>query len=351
MGALGQPGDPDTGGVTGTIVRADNRRVPTLSVPLPRAARPLLKWAGGKRQLLPLLRRHYPGRFDRYIEPFFGSGAVYFDLYGQGQLDGRKAWLLDDNPDLLGCYGTLRDHTEQVIAALGVLAEEHRARGNDLYYEVRDGRFNPSRAAGGAYTPELAAMLIYLNRTGFNGLFRLNRRGAFNVPIGRYDNPRICDPQHLRDVAVALGTRGVRLERGSFEVPLEDARRGDFVYCDPPYAPLTRTARFAQYTSAGFGAQDQERLQRAILGAAGRGAVVVLSNSSAPEVEDLYGGVEARQAGLVLRRVPARRSINSRAALRGPVNEILVTNAPAGFVDLPRPRPVAARLRSNVKTA
>ena len=184
---------------------------------------PFLKWVGGKRQLLGALRTWYPREFGRYIEPFVGSGAVFFDLYSSGAFaaPGRSAWLVDDNADLVGCYTMVRDQTERVIAALDQLAAGHRARGEAHYYEVRDGRFNPSRATGGPYTPELAAMRIYLNRTGFNGLFRLNRRGEFNVPVGRYTNPRICDAEHLRAVAAVLRDPRIVVERGSFERSLE----------------------------------------------------------------------------------------------------------------------------------
>ena len=205
---------------------------------------------------------------------------MFFDLYGAGRLDGRRTRLVDVNVDLIGCYCAVRDETEAVIAALETLEEEHRARGAACYYDVRDRRFNPARlgrdprgarrrggaparvpdsgpGGGVAYTPELAAMLIYLNRTGFNGLFRLNRQGEFNVPVGRYVNPRICDAERLRAVAQAFSADGVTLECLSFANVLADARTGDFVYCDPPYAPISRTASFAQYTASGFTAFDQ----------------------------------------------------------------------------------------------
>jgi DNA adenine methylase len=301
------------------------------SEPVSSPGRPLLKWAGGKRQLLPTLRSFYPVTFTRYIEPFFGSGAVFFDLHAAGRLSGRQAWLVDDNADLIGCYRMLMSRIDEVIASLRLLAMEHSARGTDCYYDVRDGRFNPMRAASGAYTPEMAAMLIYLNRTGFNGLFRLNKAGAFNVPAGRYTNPRIVDESHLGAVAGALRARGVTLVHGSFDGALGDAGEGDFVYCDPPYAPLSRTACFANYTAKGFSPDDQARLQRALVAAAERGASVVLSNSSAPDVEALYSTSEARCAGLRIERVNARRAINSRADSRGPVTELIVTN-----VALPR---------------
>ena len=304
------------------------------------AVRPLLKWAGGKRQLLPELRSYYPGQFTRYIEPFFGSGAVFFDLRNTGRLRGRRATLADVNPDLIGCYRAVRDDVEEVILALRALAREHTWRGTDFYYSVRE-RFNRARLAGGLrglYTPEMAAMLIYLNRTGFNGLFRQNRDGEFNVPAGRYLNPRICDPDHLRSVADAWQQRGVTIALASFDATLAQAGRGDFVYCDPPYAPLSRTASFAHYTAGGFTALDQVRLQEAVIAAAQRGATVLVSNSSAPEIVTGYTTPEAADAGLVVRTVPARRAINSHAAKRGPVDELIITNARLDPLTSVRPR-------------
>lgn len=312
-------------------------------LPIIRDVRPLLKWAGGKRQLLPALRRYYPAGFGRYIEPFVGSGAVFFDLYAAGRLAGLRVLLADVNPDLIGCYRAVRDRTAAVIAALADLEAEHREHGAACYYDVRDRRFNPGRARLGsrvadAYTPALAAMLIYLNRTGYNGLFRLNRQGAFNVPVGRYTDPRICDAARIRACARALASDDVSLACQPFDETLAAAEAGDFIYCDPPYAPLSRTANFAQYTAAGFGARDHLRLQEAIIAAARRGAMVLVSNSSAPEIEAAYAAGAARSAGLTVERIAARRAINSRAARRGPVDELIITNA------LP-PGAAAAKLR------
>jgi DNA adenine methylase len=321
----------------------------------PASAKPLLKWAGGKRQLLPTLSTFYPRAFDRYIEPFFGSGAVFFDLAARGLLEGRRARLADVNADLVGCYHVLRERVEDVIRALGALEREHRRRGAACYYAVRDRRFNPARlarrtadAAAHAYTPELAAMLIFLNRTGFNGLYRLNSRGEYNVPAGRYVDPRICDPDHLRRVAGVLAADAVTIEISPFDSTLADAGAGDFVYCDPPYAPLSKTASFAHYTAGGFTAFDQRRLQQAVIAACRRGAFVLLSNSSAPEILDLYRAVDAKRAGLTVTLVPARRAINSRASLRGPVNEVIVTNVPQATarerLDTIRPSMLPARV-------
>jgi DNA adenine methylase len=312
----------------------------------PRSVRPLLKWAGGKRQLLQALNGFYPDRFERYVEPFFGSGAVFFDLLNQGRLDGRRVRLADVNPDLIGAYSTLRDRPDEVIDALQTLAADYRRRGAEAYYDVRDLHFNPLRAAGQVYTPDLTAMLIFLNRTGFNGLFRLNRKGAFNVPAGRYTEPRICDPDHLRRVAAAFKAPGVTIELSSFENTLADATAGDFVYCDPPYAPLSRTSSFASYTAAGFSTFDQRRLQQAAIAACRRGAHVVISNSSAAEIMSAYTERDARRVGLKVTSVPARRAINSRASARGPVEELIIANVTARAAQRPKLKMARAAARS-----
>ena len=314
--------------------------------------KPLLKWAGGKRQLLPVLAEHYPPTFSRYVEPFVGSGAVFFDLLNTGRLARCEILLCDVNPDLIGCYWTVRDRTDAVIGELKILAREYRKSGSDCYYDVRDNRFNPTRAdlqsqspnpkdVASLYTPELAAMLIFLNRTGFNGLFRLNRSGGFNVPAGRYTDPRICDERHLHAVSAALRQSRVSIALSAFDETLAGATRGDFVYCDPPYAPLSRTSSFAHYTAGGFSSFDQWRLQQAVIAACKRGARVVVSNSSASEIMKAYTTVEAQRAQLKISRVPARRSINSRASARGPVDELIISNVLASV----RPRMVKAPLK------
>src|SRR4051812_4042091 len=233
--------------------------MPDVRTPL----RPILKWAGGKRQLLPELRPFYPPMFARYFEPFLGSGAVFLDLHNSGLLDDRPVHLSDINADIVGCYWAVRDQVDAVIAALQEHERGYRNAGGDHFYKVRDRQFNPTRLEvhasanpAAAYTPELAAMLIFLNRTGFNGLFRLNARGGFNVPHGRNANPRICDEENLRGWSALLRRRGVHLDVCGFETTLEQAKRSDFVYLDPPYAPLSGTARFTSYTAGGFDAEE-----------------------------------------------------------------------------------------------
>ena len=294
--------------------------------------RPFLKWAGGKRQLLPTLRRFYPKTFNAYFEPFLGSGAVFFDLHARGLLENRRARLADSNRDLVACYQTVRDSIDELLGELLRLASEHERLGSALYYDVRDKRFNPQRAAlspngSFSYNPALAAMFIYLNRTGYNGLFRLNADGQFNVPAGRYAAPRICDESNLRHVAAALQRPGVAVEHLRFDRVVDNPKCGDFVYFDPPYAPLSRTARFTNYTAEGFDREDQEKLRDTMIELSRRRCHVVMSNSTAPEISELYeGSQEVKAAGLRCYRVLARRAINSNARRRGVVEEYVITN-------------------------
>jgi len=303
-----------------------------------RGLRPFLKWVGGKRQLLPVLRRYYPPAHEAYFEPFVGSGAVFFDLLAQGRLDGRTITLSDDNADLIGCYARVADSPDAVVAALDLLAAGHTLDGRAHYLGVRDTQFNPQRAAWraaggevGRYSSELAAMLIYLNRTGYNGLFRVNASGEYNVPPGRYDRPRIVDRALLSEVSGVLNRPNLRVQRAPFDNVLDEARAGDFAYFDPPYAPLSKTSNFCGYTGRGFTDADQEHLQRVLIELSRRGVPVLLSNSTAPSVARLYdGNTEATRAGLRAWQFPARRAVNSNAARRGTVEELVVSNiAPA----------------------
>ena len=296
--------------------------------------RPILKWAGGKRQLLPTLRRYYPTGFRRYFEPFLGSGAVFLDCHNRGLLDTCEVHLSDINADVIGCYRMVRDQVEAVIEALGVLEDGHGAKGTRHFYAVRDDQFNAIRREihasadpASAYTPSLAAMLIYLNRTGYNGLFRVNSRGGFNVPAGRYGKVTICDAPNLRRLSAALRRPGLTVRVRPFEDALGEGQEGDFVYLDPPYAPVSRTAQFTSYTAVRFGPEEQARLQQSVVRLARLGASVLLSNSVAPDIRRLYEtDIEARSAGLKAKKVDARRAINSRASRRGAVREYLITN-------------------------
>jgi DNA adenine methylase len=299
--------------------------------PIAPPQRPLLKWAGGKRQLLSAFQHFYPERVSGYAEPFVGSGALFFDLLRRGALGDVPVTLGDSNPDLIGTYAAVRDAPDEVVDTLARLDQRHAREGATCYYDVRE-RFNAARRGRSAtdvarYSPELAAMLIYLNRTGFNGLFRVNAGGAFNVPAGRYARPRICDPVLVRAVGAAFAREGLRLQCATFDEVLAHTSAGDLVYLDPPYAPLSTTSAFGAYTADRFSPADQVRLCDAVVDLARRGRQILLSNSSAPEIVALYRqATRAGDARLRLWGVPARRAINSRATGRGVVTELLLTN-------------------------
>ena len=270
--------------------------------------RPFLKWVGGKRQLLGALETRIAKArpHGRYHEPFVGGGALFFDLYTRKQLGRCKAALSDNNGRLIEAYRGVQENVEQVIALL----ESHKAAHNkDYYYQVR------------AKVPEdpvsRAARIIYLNRTCFNGLFRENSKGGFNVPMGRYRNPKICDAPNLRAVSVAL--QGCTVKERHFAAILDTAKAGDFVYFDPPYVPVSKTASFTAYHKGEFGEAAQRELAAVFDELTQRGVKALLSNSDTPLVHELYG---KHRVGLVR----ASRAINSRADKRGKVNEVLVRN-------------------------
>jgi len=304
---------------------------PPVAFDPPHGVRPFLKWAGGKRQLLRELRRYVPREFPAYHEPFLGSGALFFDLWRSNRLHETACHLGDANPDLVGVYRAVAGDTETVIEGLRRLATEHQRGGATAYYRVRDEFFNPERrsrltAPSSSYPAHLAAMFIYLNRTGYNGLFRLNSQGDFNVPVGRYAAPRICDEPTLRAAAAVLSSRSVTLHHRTYTAVGDAAGPGDLVYFDPPYAPLSATSRFTSYTAGSFSEDDQRALQQLAVQLAERGCRVVVSNSTAALVTDLYRAPEARRAGLKTYRIPARRAINSKAARRGTVDEYIISN-------------------------
>jgi DNA adenine methylase len=262
--------------------------------------RPFLKWAGGKGQLLDQLRPLLPPLSPRarYFEPFVGGAALFFSLRP------RRAALSDVNAELVDCYRAVRDDVDGVIAALGA----HRYE-REHYYTVRSIRPSTLPLA------KRAARTIYLNKTGYNGLYRVNRAGHFNVPIGRYTNPGFLDAANLHACSAAL--REIEIEVRDFEQVLASARRGDFVYFDPPYVPASVTADFTSYVPGGFGLEEQQRLAGVFARLAGKGVHVMLSNSDTATVRELYA---AFRIDVVL----AARSINSKGARRGKVGELVV---------------------------
>jgi len=273
------------------------------------AAAPFLKWAGGKRALLDQYSPFFPERAATYFEPFVGSGAVFFHLRGRGF---AEHYLLSDaNHDLINVYRVVQDDIETLIEHL----RAHRAAHNeDHYYRVRAQDRNGYDHLAGV---DRAARMIYLNRTCYNGLWRVNRQGHFNVPMGKYRNPRIVNEHRLRAASAAL--RGVRLCAEDFANAVREAHPGDFVYFDPPYVPLSATASFTSYYADDFTIAEQRRLADTFRDLDRRGVQAMLSNSDHPLVWELY-------AGFRIERVSARRAINRDAGKRGPVSEVLVLN-------------------------
>ncbi|MEM7608657.1 MAG: DNA adenine methylase [Myxococcota bacterium] len=265
---------------------------------------PFLKWVGGKGRILPQLQPLLPAGVDRmrHVEPFVGGGALFFSRLP------KRALLRDINPNLINAYETLRDDVESLIPELEKLALHHSP---ERYYRVRE-RYN----AGGS-SLQRAAMFIYLNKTCFNGLHRVNRRGEFNVPVGRYKNPRIADVDGLRAASAALSH--TKIEHGGFEGLIKHARPGDFVYFDPPYEPVSRTASFTSYAQSGFSQEDQTRLRDVFRELDRRGCKLMLSNSDVPFIRELY-------ADFHIDFVAAPRAINCNARKRGRVREVVVRN-------------------------
>ncbi len=265
-------------------------------------AAPFLKWAGGKTRILSKIRPVFPEVYGRYFEPFLGGGAVFFDLRPPA-----GAQLSDINGELVNVYRCVRDRVEDLIAHLA----RHRYEKN-YYYAVR--AQDPATLSPLAR----ASRMIFLNRTCFNGLYRVNRRGQFNVPFGRYTNPVICQQERLRAASLAL--RQCTIGQLDYATACTSVKPGDFVYFDPPYDPISSTANFTGYAAGGFGRDEQERLSNLFARLAELGAFVALSNSDTPFIRSLYSEFRVT-------RIEAPRAISRNAAKRRSVYEVLVTSA------------------------
>ncbi len=269
----------------------------------PPLVRPFLKWAGGKGRLLGQYADLFPDKMGNYHEPFLGSGAVFFFL--RPRISG-EIHLSDRIDELILTYRTVRDDVAGVIRRL-----KKHVYDRDYYYRIR--AQNPARLSAAGR----AARLIYLNRTGFNGLYRVNRSGQFNVPFGRYVNPTICDEKGLRQASESLAN--AEIERRSFVDLAKYVKKNGFVYLDPPYHPLSKTSNFTSYTPDTFGEDEQRALAEVCRALHARGARFMLSNSDTPFVRKIYKGFDVR-------RVYASRAINASPNRRGKVPEVVVRN-------------------------
>lgn len=283
-------------------------------------AGPVLKWAGGKTQLLDRILPRLPENIRTYYEPFIGGGAVFFALANQRRF--RDAIISDANPALVELYTVLRDQVGDLVEGL----QEHAEHGTDAeyFYDVR------SWDASTLSPVERAARLIYMNKTCFNGLYRVNRSGKFNVPFGKYKNPRVLNEPLLRASSQAL--QGVTILNSDYAHVAVHARSGDAVYFDPPYVPLSATSSFTAYSKEPFGPAQQERLVEVFTKVCQRGATAVLSNSDCDITRELYQDLEVES-------VMASRAINSVAAKRGQVSEVLVVGVkPRSHLRLAEPQ-------------
>lgn len=271
---------------------------------------PLLKWAGGKRQLRSELIRRLPVRWGTYFEPFIGGGALLVELANLGRLG--KAVAGDKNPELVNLYRVVRQDPDRLITAV----TDPKFRNDAMSFRQLRAEFN-SLIGTNRRPVDRAALLLYLNKHSYNGLWRVNSRGQYNVPFGKY--ARLSMPSSPDIRAFSRMLREVSLVHADFERILRTARPGDFVYLDPPYHPLSKTARFTDYTTGGFPFAEQERLARIYGRLSDRGVQLMLSNSCTPEIRELYDG-------FTIHTVPAKRFINCKGGKRGGAVELIVTS-------------------------
>lgn len=290
---------------------------------------PFVKWAGGKGQLLEQIRKAYPQelgtQITKYAEPFVGGGAILFDILSRYNLE--EVYISDTNAELINTYQVIKGQVKKLIKELSRMQEEYipltDEKRKKYYYEKRD-RYNEVKAKGNNGDVECAALFIFLNRTCFNGLYRVNKKGQFNVPMGAYKNPLICDEKNL--IGISNRLQNVVMICGDYQKAEDFIDERTFVYFDPPYRPLTETSGFTSYTEDGFSDLAQIELARFVDEMSDRGAKIVLSNSdpkNANEDDNFFDTLYARHT---INRVEASRSINSNSDARGKVKELLIRN-------------------------
>lgn len=273
--------------------------------------KPFVKWAGGKRQLLPEIKKYIPKKINKYYEPFAGGGAVFLSMQFS------KTTINDFNSELTNTYIVVKENVDELIEKLKV----HQANNtSEYYYEIRS--WDRSDEIKAKSDIERAARFIYLNKTGFNGLFRVNSQGQINVPYGRYKNPAIVNEEVLKSVSAYLNKAKVKILNGDYAKALTGVKSGDFIYLDPPYAPVSDDKQsFVGYTLNGFNNYDQERLRDTFNDLTEKGAYVMMSNSSVPLIHELYA--DYADTTVI---VKASRNINSKGSERDKVNEVLIMN-------------------------
>jgi len=273
--------------------------------------RPFVKWAGGKRQLIPILKENLPSSMGTYFEPFLGGGALLFHILIERS--GQRCGISDLNSDLILAYTTIRDKVEDLITSLKNHSKNYQKNSKSYYYTIRD--TNPKSAI------EKTSRLLFLNRTCFNGLYRVNKKGKFNVPLGRYTNPNIVNEENIRSVSQVLQSHRVSIKCRDFGAVFADAKKHDLVYFDPPYQPVSDTANFTSYTNKSFTSEDLKRLAKLCLKLDSKGVNVLLSNSFSKEVAGMFTETQWK-----FKKIAANRSINSNSNKRTGHFELLIKN-------------------------
>ncbi len=291
-------------------------------------AKPFIKWAGGKGQLLPTIRKFYPPKMGteirKYCEPMVGAGAVLFDILNTYEMD--EVYICDTNAELTNAFKVVRDNPDMLIKPLSEYEEKHLSLNDDdrkeYYYNQRNCFNKEIQNPNNCNSVLRAALFIYLNKTCFNGLYRVNREGLFNVPMGSYKKPVICDTDNIKKTSKLL--QGVTILTGDYHSISQYVDKNTFVYFDPPYRPLTKTAEFTSYTADSFNDDDQIKLGDFIKSL--NNSKVMVSNSDPHNVDEEDNFFDELYNGLNINRVSAIRSINSKGNSRGKINELLITN-------------------------
>ena len=273
--------------------------------------KPFVKWAGGKRQLIPVLHQNLPETIGTYYEPFLGGGALLFHILTENS--GQRCSISDLNSDLVLAYTTIRDKIDDLISSLINHEKNYHKDSNKYYYAIRSS--NPRSDV------EKTSRLIFLNRTCFNGLYRVNSKGKFNVPLGKYTNPNIVNEENLRSVSYILKTSSISIQCRDFESVIRDAKKGDLVYFDPPYQPVSKTANFTSYTNKDFTTDDLSRLAKLCDDLDSQGCNVLLSNSDSKEVMKMFSDKHWK-----ISKIQANRAINSNSKKRTGHFELLIKN-------------------------
>lgn len=288
--------------------------------------KPFVKWAGGKSQLLNEIRAKYPETIDKYCEPFVGGGAVLFDVLAN--CHPKEVLINDINAELVNTYMQIKNNVDELIILLSDMQEGFWAKSDadrKVMYLAKRERFNDLKVNGDEQVNlENAALFIFLNKTCFNGLYRVNSKGLFNVPMGAYKNPPICDAENLRLISQHL--QNVQIKCGDYSECAEFIDENTFVYIDPPYRPLTATASFTSYSENEFGDKQQIELGRFVDEISAKGAKVVASNSDPKNADTGDDFFDDLYSSYSISRVSAKRMINSKASNRGSINELLICN-------------------------